>query len=100
MLIDEVRLIPEAGQFRVELRGVLVGIVALSTNGCGLRKRRAAAPERRRPQNGRPKSRGQAIADFTRSGRNGVWRSRTPIASNTALLITAAVGQVAGSPPP
>jgi hypothetical protein len=42
----------------------------------------------------------QLIAAFTRSGRNGVWRRRTPMASNTALLITVAVGQVAGSPAP
>jgi len=40
------------------------------------------------------------IAALTRLGRNGVWRRRTPIASNTALLITAAVGLVEGSPAP
>src|SRR6185437_2357537 len=42
----------------------------------------------------------ELIAAFTDSGRNGIWRKRTPIASNTALLMTAAVGQVEGSPPP
>src|ERR1700734_4102291 len=31
-LIDEARLIPEAGQLRVELRGALAGILALSAN--------------------------------------------------------------------
>jgi site-specific DNA recombinase len=31
-LIDEVRLIPEDGQLRVELRGALAGILALATN--------------------------------------------------------------------
>ena len=42
----------------------------------------------------------QPIAAFTLSGRNGVCRKRTPTASNTALLITAAVGFVEGSPAP
>lgn len=40
------------------------------------------------------------IAVCTRSGRKGVCRRRTPIASYTALPITAAVGQVEGSPAP
>jgi site-specific DNA recombinase len=31
-LIDEVRLIPEDGQLRVELRGALAGILALANN--------------------------------------------------------------------
>src|SRR5271170_3907238 len=42
----------------------------------------------------------QLKAALTRSGRNGVRRKRTPVASNTALPTAAAVGQVAGSPAP
>ncbi len=32
-LIEEVRLIPEGGQLRVEIRGALAGILTLATNG-------------------------------------------------------------------
>jgi hypothetical protein len=46
------------------------------------------------------KSSAQLKAALTRSGRNGVWRSLIPVASNTALPTAAAVGQVAGSPAP
>ena len=39
-------------------------------------------------------------AAFTRSGRNGTVRSRTPVASNTALASAAPTGVEAASPAP
>lgn len=49
-----------------------------------------------RPQNDTPPAprhpRAPASAAFTRSGRKGTMRSRTPVASNTALLSAAGTG--------
>src|ERR1700722_14468355 len=43
-LIDEVRLIPEGGQLRVELRGALAGILALAADNKNHLRRGADGP--------------------------------------------------------